>query len=55
MTIIPIQDFLCQDGNSRMNLPSNVSKSNWSYRIEKQDLTIELSNRIKSLVEVSNR
>lgn len=53
--IIPIQDFLCEDGNSRMNLPSNVSGSNWSYRIKSSSLSPDLANKIKKLVIEGNR
>ena len=53
--VIPIQDYLCQDGSSRMNLPSNLSNSNWSYRIKYSDLSDELAAKIKALVDVSHR
>ncbi len=55
MAIIPMQDYLCQKGDSRMNLPSNVSGFNWSYRVKKELITDELAARIKKLVEISNR
>lgn len=48
--IIPMQDLLCQDGKSRMNLPSTVSTDNWSYRILKENLSDELALRLASLV-----
>ena len=50
VAIIPMQDLLCQDKNSRMNLPSTVSKSNWSYRINKANLTDALANRLRDYV-----
>ena len=50
MCIIPMQDLLCQDKNSRMNLPSTVSKDNWSYRINKKNLTDALANRLSNYV-----
>ena len=55
MVIIPVQDYLCQDGSSRMNLPSQVSTSNWSYRIENNSLNEELKEKIKRLVNKYNR
>lgn len=48
--IIPMQDLLCQDGLSRMNLPATVSIDNWSYRILKRHLSLKLSNRIRDYV-----
>ena len=46
IAIIPMQDLLCQDKFSRMNLPSTVSKANWSYRISKRNLTDALAERL---------
>lgn len=53
--IIPMQDLLCQGGNTRMNLPSTVSTNNWSYRVLKRQLTDKLASRIKGYVEKYNR
>lgn len=47
--IIPIQDYLCLDGSSRMNLPATVSTNNWSFRINKNVLSKRLSKWIKDL------
>lgn len=44
--IIPIQDYLCLGGYSRMNLPATVSTDNWSYRVSKKDLSKKLSSWI---------
>lgn len=55
MTIIPLQDYLCQKGDSRMNFPSNVSTANWSYRAKKEYFTDDLAKRIKNLVTISKR
>ena len=49
--IIPMQDLLCQDGTTRMNLPSTVSTNNWSYRVNKNDLNDKLALRLCKLVE----
>ncbi len=51
LAIIPMQDLLIQDGNSRMNYPSSVSKNNWSYRILKKDLSNNLKTEIASLIK----
>lgn len=53
--VIPMQDLLCQDGTTRMNLPSTVSKDNWSYRISKQDLSQNLCEKLAKLVKESYR
>ncbi len=53
--IIPIQDLLCQDGKTRMNLPSTVSTDNWSYRVLKRQLSDKLALRIRGYVEKYNR
>lgn len=53
--IIPMQDLLCQDGTTRMNLPSTVSTNNWSYRVNKNDLNDKLALRLCKLVEKYSR
>ena len=55
MCIIPMQDLLCQDGSTRMNLPSTVSTDNWSYRVVNGQITNDLANRLKDLVVKYNR
>ena len=42
--IIPMQDLLCQDGTTRMNLPSTVSTDNWSYRVLQGQITDGILN-----------
>lgn len=53
--IIPLQDLLGQGRGFRMNAPSTVSTDNWSYRIKKDYLSIELKNRLANLVTKYNR
>lgn len=53
--IIPIQDFLGQGKEARMNEPSTVSTKNWSYRVLAEQLTKPLQIYIKSLVEAGRR
>jgi len=53
--IVPIQDLLCLDGSSRMNLPSTVSNDNWSFRVEKNQLSKSLSDRLKEYVTTYKR
>jgi 4-alpha-glucanotransferase len=50
MCIIPMQDLLCQDGSTRMNLPSTVSTDNWSYRVLNGQITDELAAKLKDFV-----
>lgn len=53
--VIPMQDLLCLDGSSRMNLPSTVSTANWSYRISMQDLSEDLIEKLHNFVVESKR
>lgn len=55
LAIIPVQDFLELGNEARMNLPSSLSTLNWSFRIDKNALTDNLSNKIKELVETNYR
>lgn len=53
--IIPVQDLLGLDGQSRMNLPSTVSPDNWSFRLKKGELDAKLSARLARLCKKYNR
>ena len=44
--IIPIQDWLMLDENSRMNVPG-VAKGNWNFKLSDDYLTDELKTRIR--------
>ena len=56
IVIIPIQDYLgLSDDIGRMNAPSTISKSNWSYISRKYNYTKELSEYIKNITKISNR
>ena len=55
MCIIPMQDLLCQDGSTRMNLPSTVSTDNWSYRVVNGQITDDLAVKLNDLVVKYNR
>jgi len=46
--IIPMQDWLGLDETNRMNVPG-VANGNWSWRMEKDALTNELCDKIKSI------
>lgn len=56
MVIIPIQDYLgLSDDIGRMNLPSTVSNSNWSYISRDFDYSLDLANYIKKITKESGR
>lgn len=42
--ILPLQDLLCLDENSRMNEPSTLTDRNWTYRCRRSDLSPELAS-----------
>ena len=53
--IIPIQDWLQQNSESRMNTPSTVSGKNWTYRINQSNLKSEtLKVKIKKITSLRN-
>lgn len=51
LALAPMQDFLALGETSRMNLPSTIGE-NWNWRLDREDLTAELSKRIKNLTEI---
>lgn len=54
LAVIPIQDYLGQGSEARMNVPSTVG-GNWLYRIEKDTLTQELAEGIHALTKTFRR
>ncbi|MEA5450769.1 4-alpha-glucanotransferase [Leptolyngbya sp. CCNP1308] len=52
--IIPLQDVLGYGSDCRMNTPGQ-SDGNWGWRYEANALTGEMSDRLRSLTELSNR
>ena len=48
--MIPIQDYLGLDNEHRMNQPSTVGK-NWRWRVEKEQITDELSKEILAVTK----
>ncbi len=48
--IIPIQDYLILDTDSRMNTPG-VASNNWQFRVQSSDLTDELAGKIKDVAK----
>ena len=56
VVIIPIQDYLgLTDEDGRMNLPSTVSNSNWSYMAREFDFSNDLAKYIKRITKESGR
>ncbi len=54
LAIAPMQDFLGLDDSARMNKPSSVN-GNWTWRMNKSDLTDELAKRIGKLAYIYRR
>ncbi|HPJ75566.1 MAG TPA: 4-alpha-glucanotransferase, partial [Clostridia bacterium] len=52
--IIPMQDWLCQGSESRINFPS-VAFGNWTYRISKNMLTDNLASEISAMTVLCAR
>lgn len=53
--IIPMQDILVLDTESRMNIPSTLEDSNWSWRMQSDDMTDFIASRLKGMVEFYGR
>lgn len=54
LAIAQMQDFLEIGDEGRMNFPDTRS-GNWQWRVKKEDLTDELSDRIKDLSKIYDR
>ncbi len=52
--IVPFQDILALDGGARMNLPGETD-GNWSWRVRIEAFHENLSNRLRPLLELSDR
>lgn len=48
MCIIPMQDYLGGDTNSRINQPSTVGK-NWRWRITEEELSTDIQKKIREI------
>ena len=53
--IIPMQDILDLDTESRMNTPSTLEDSNWSWRMSKKDMEIMENSRLQEMIELYGR
>jgi 4-alpha-glucanotransferase len=54
MAIIPAQDILDLAAEARMNTPA-VAAGNWSWRAPESSWTLELTARLATLIEVTDR
>lgn len=54
MAILPMQDVLALDSNTRMNLPGTVG-TNWGWRMDKSMMTTDKAMQLKDLVEKYHR
>ncbi|MCL2055383.1 MAG: 4-alpha-glucanotransferase [Oscillospiraceae bacterium] len=52
LVILQMQDFLLQDSSSRMNTPSTVNDSNWTYRVKKEDISDRLADEMCKFADV---
>lgn len=54
LCIIPMQDWLGLDADCRMNIPSHP-EDNWTWRLERNAITPDLTQKIEQLIGVSDR
>jgi 4-alpha-glucanotransferase len=54
LAIVPVQDVLGLDSDARMNVPS-MTLGNWSWRLRKDALSVELAEKLARLVELTDR
>ena len=54
LTVIPMQDWLGLTDECRMNTPSTLGE-NWRWRVDKKDLSEELSKEIKKMTVMYGR
>lgn len=55
LAVIPMQDILGLGKKARMNLPSTLSKSNWSWRMQPNMLKAKRAERLYELAETYMR
>lgn len=53
--VIPMHDILCFGEEARMNAPSTVSSSNWTFRFLEKDFGCLKASCLKSLIEEYDR
>lgn len=55
IALIPLQDVLGLGTEARMNLPSSLGNSNWSWRFQEGQCTTELAEKLHDLSMLFNR
>lgn len=53
--IIPMQDILDLNSESRMNTPSTLKDSNWSWRMLKEDMGKLINSRLEEMIKLYGR
>lgn len=53
--VFPLQDLMGLDNSARMNAPSTVGSSNWSWRFDPDKLTEDILNRLKEYITIYGR
>jgi 4-alpha-glucanotransferase len=54
LAIIPLQDWLGLDEESRMNYPSTTN-GNWQWKTDRRTLSAKLARRIRRITKLYNR
>ena len=54
LCIIPLQDLLGLDSNSRMNIPAHP-EGNWTWRFKPDALTPELAKKLAAITDIADR
>ncbi len=54
-TVIPMQDLMDLGSEARMNKPSTMGESNWSWRFEEESFSDFISDRLGSLIQLYGR
>jgi 4-alpha-glucanotransferase len=54
LAVLPVQDVLGLDGAARMNTPGTV-QGNWSWRLAPGQLTVDIAQRLRALVDLYGR
>lgn len=54
LAIAQLQDFLGLGSEARMNIPSTIG-GNWHWRVKREDLTIELAEKIHEITKLYGR
>lgn len=55
MALAQMQDFLDLDSEARMNIPSTIGGNNWRWRVNKEQLTDELAEKINQMTKLYGR